>query len=347
MERISIGKTGIELSALGMGTIQITRLPWEESIRVVQDVHRLGVTWFDTAQGYLDSELRLGEAVHAFRDDVVLMTKSGAREPNKLREAIEASLKRLATSYIDIFLFHGGGAVQESGFADSGGLLETAREYVRRGKIKCLGFSAHRPEIALKALEFDELVIGMVPANFINREYIDAEFMERARSRGVTVIAMKPLGGGRIRAAGPSIRFLKQYPGLVPCIGIENAEEMRDNINYWDDDQTFSAEDESILSAERKVLGDRFCRMCGYCLPCPEDIPIPTVNFLEVFSMQMPRDRVITEKHTEAVEKVALCTECRTCVERCPYDLDIPAMIRANADFYREFVRSESSSPTE
>ncbi len=84
-------------------------------------------------------------------------------------------------------------------------------------------------------------------------------------------------------------------------------------------------------------MGARFCRGCGYCLPCPEDIPIPTVTFLKVFSMQMPRDQVITEEHDRAVELAKGCSECRQCVERCPYDLEIPDMLKENIRFYESF----------
>jgi predicted aldo/keto reductase-like oxidoreductase len=79
------------------------------------------------------------------------------------------------------------------------------------------------------------------------------------------------------------------------------------------------------------------CRGCGCCLPCPKEIPIPTVSFLKVYSMQMPREEVVTEEHARAVELARGCTECRQCVERCPYDLAIPEMLKENVGFYERF----------
>ena len=340
MEYIDLGKTDLRISPIGMGTIQITRLPWKESIRVVQDVCDLGVNWFDTAQGYLDSELRLGEAFQGMRDRVVIITKSGSKDTKTLTEHVHASLKRLQTDYIDVLFFHGGSAVDEKTFALSGGLLEAAEGFIREGKVRYLGFSAHRPEVALRALDYSKFVVSMVPANYINREYIDSEFMDKARRGKVAVIAMKPVGGGRIQSVGPSIRFLKTYGDLIPCIGIERASEMEENIRCWEDERGFSEEDRAILEDEKALLGDKFCRLCGYCLPCPEDIPIPTVNFLKVFSKQMPRDRVVTPDHADAVEKAANCTECRQCVDKCPYDLEIPDMLRENIEFYKQFAEN-------
>ena len=339
MKYRKLGTTDLQVSEIGMGTIQITRLPWAGSIKVVRKVAELGINWFDTAQGYLDSELRLGEAFRGMRNDVIIITKSGTQEPDTLREHVEASLRRLETDFIDVLFFHGAGVVESEKFAEPGGILEIAERFVDKGVVRYLGFSAHRPETALKALDIDQLKVSMVPANYINREYIDFEFMEKARTKNVAVIAMKPFGGGRISAIRPSLRFLKTYPKLFPCIGIEKVGEMRENIKTWGSSRSFSDEDDAVLREQRDLLGEKFCRLCGYCLPCPEEIPIPTVNFLKVFSMQMPREKVVTDKNAGAVEKVSACTECRQCVERCPYDLDIPEMIRENAAFYRKFAR--------
>ncbi len=343
MKRRKLGATGIDVSEIGMGTIQMTRLGWKESVEVIHGVYDLGVTWFDTAQGYFDAELRLGEAVRGFRDKVTVITKSGAGDADALAEHIEASLDRLRTDYIDVFFFHGGTAVVSEQFAAPGGLLETALRFVEQGKIRYLGFSAHRPAVALKALEFPELRVAMIPANYINREYVDGAFMREAIGKDVAVLAMKPFGGGRIDAVAPSLRFLKTYPDLIPCIGVDSVEQMAENIAIWEGPDVYGPSDESVLADRRRLLGDRFCRLCGYCLPCPEEIPIPTVNFLKVFSMQMPRDRVVTAAHTEAVEKAELCTACRQCVQRCPYDLEIPDMLKENAAFYHEFMSSGES----
>ena len=107
MNQRALGKTELQVSPIGMGTIQITRLPWHESIRVVRDVHELGINWFDTAQGYLDSELRLGEAFRGLRDNVIIITKSVAGDRKTLLSHVEASLGRLKTDYIDVFFSMG------------------------------------------------------------------------------------------------------------------------------------------------------------------------------------------------------------------------------------------------
>lgn len=222
-------------------------------------------------------------------------------------------------------------------FEAPGGLLETAESFISQGKIRHLGFSLHRLSLALKALEYSQLEVGMVPANFISREYIDGDFMSRARKKKVAVLAMKPFGGGRLEGYESCLRFLKTYPDLFPCTGVEKISEMEENIRIWESSGSFSKEDKKILEEQKNVLGDKFCRMCGYCLPCPEEIPIPQINMLKALGKQMARDKSVTKKRDEDVAKAELCTECRQCVKQCPYDLEIPEMLKENIALYREF----------
>jgi predicted aldo/keto reductase-like oxidoreductase len=319
-----------------MGVIQIGRRPWAESIEVVLGVLDLGINWFDTARAYGDTELRLGEALSGIRDQVIVMSKSHARDPETFRTHIDESLTRLQTDYLDVLFFHGGGAIEEDCFLAPGGMLETAHDAVQAGKARHLGFSAHRPELALRALDIPSMAVAMVPANFISREYIDGEVMAKARAQGVAVLAMKPFGGGRIDNPELCLNFLRTYPGLVPCIGIERVSEMAQNIRIWEDERPLTADDLAEMDRIRELLGDRFCRACDYCQPCPQDVPISTVAFARIYAKQMPREKVLKILE-EPVEQARACIECRECVERCPYDLDIPEMITENITFYEAF----------
>ncbi len=339
MKTIELGNTGIKISELGMGALQLTRLEWQQSIRMVREVFKLGVNWFDTAKGYGDSELRLGEAIKGIRDSVCIITKSPSSDPRKYMDDVDASLKRLQTDYIDVMLFHGCGAIEQDGFFEPGGLLETARKAVNSGKVRHIGFSAHSTEIAVKALDLDIMKVAMVPANFISREFIDGEFLDKAREKGVAVLAMKPFGGGRMGNARICLKFLKNYPGVIPVIGIEKTSEMAENIKIWDDNTPLTAADNIEIEKIKQLLGSRFCRMCNYCMPCPQGIEISTVTFLKVFSKQSPRDNVINDRNRACVEKARTCTNCLVCVDRCPFKLDVPGMLRENIQFFDEFSR--------
>ena len=335
MKRKLLGRTGLHLSELGMGTIQLARLEWKESIRLLREVRDMGVNFFDTGRGYFDSELRLAEAFKGMREDVVLITKSGAKTPEALKTDIDESLKRLGTDYIDIFMFHTAVALEQDCLWDMFGVIWDAKD---AGKIRCSGFSAHKVKLALRALQVSSLSVAMIPANFISREYIDGEFMSEAQKCDVGVLGMKPFGGGRITDVGPSLRFLKGYADLFPCIGIEHAGEMWENIGIWDSAEGLTEEDRDYIWGAKEILGNSFCRACGYCMPCPEGIRIPTVTFMQVYAKQMPRSWVVSDAHQEVMDQARKCTECRKCVEKCPFDLNIPEMLKDNIRFYEDFA---------
>jgi predicted aldo/keto reductase-like oxidoreductase len=328
MDFVKLNHFDIELSPLGMGTApMVTRVHGKKRVELVREVYDLGVNWFDTARGYGDSEIVLGEALQDIRGKVVVITKSTAQEPDLLATQIDESLERLKTDYVDVFLFHGGGAIKSKAFYGDGGLLETATKAKKAGKIRYLGFSAHSEALACDAVDIEELEFAMVPANFISTKYIDGEFMRTAKDRGMPVIAMKPFGGGRIQQADLCLRFLKQYSGLLPCVGVDRIDHMRDNLRYWEEAAEISKDDRDEIERIRDELGDRFCRQCGYCQPCPEDVPIIMMNLMEAWVKQFSAERLATS-FGNGVETARGCTECRECVEKCPYDLPIPEMIK-------------------
>lgn len=338
MERINFGTTGLQLSQLGMGTIQLSRVEMKRSVTLLREVMDLGVNWFDTAKGYFDSEIKMGKAFKGRRNKVIIISKAGAATSKELETTINERLTRLQTEYLDMFFFHGMGELENANFFSRGGILETAEKAVKEGKVRFLGFSAHRLDLAIKALDVDSFRAAMVPANFITREFIDGEFLAKARKKKIGVLAMKPLGGGRVDNPRVCLKFLKNYPDVFPCIGIERVEEMAENISIWNETGPLTREDKRELQRLKALLGDKFCRGCGYCMPCPEGINIHVVSFLKVLSRQMPCDKVVTRKNTEAVKRAGLCTECRQCVKKCPFNLDIPEMLKENIAYYRAFA---------
>ena len=326
MRRITLGKTGLQVSPLGMGALPFCRLEWQESIDVVRSVIDLGIKWFDTARAYGDSELRLGEALQGKRNEVVITSKSMADTPEELETHIDEILERLKTDYLDGFLFHGGEAVEQESFYAPGGLLEIAEDGVRAGKIRFLGFSAHSVSLAIKALDVESFSVAMVPANFISREFIDGDFRAKAREKEIAVLAMKPFGGGRIENPKLCLKFLKTYPDVIPCIGIGRTSEMAENIRFWEEGGPLTAQDLSEMQRLKELLGDRFCRGCGYCMPCPQEIRIWPVTFAKVFARQIPRDDYL-DWYGGLIERAKECVECRECVEKCPFHLSIPEML--------------------
>ena len=338
MERVVLDKTGLVLSPLGMGTVpMVTRIQGHGRVDLVRAVMDLGINWFDTSRNYGDAEEVLGEAFEGVRHEVVIISKSLARDADTLRQHLAVTLQGLRSDYLDVFLFHGGGALKQESFFAPGGLLETAEDAKRDGKVRFLGFSAHNVELAIKALDVASFDLAMVPANFMSVQYIEGAFMAKARQRGVTVLAMKPFGGGRLENARLCLKFLKGYPGVLPCVGIQKIEEMEENIRVWEEGGALTPEDLAEMARIRAELGDRFCRVCGYCMPCPNGISIFFVNLMQAWVKQLSKEALIATLGGP-VEQAKGCTECRECVEKCPYDLPIPEMLKENVALYERYT---------
>ena len=106
MNSVTLGKTGLQVSELGFGGIPIIPREFEEAVKVVRHCFESGMTFFDTANAYADSEKKIGKALESVRDKVIFATKSGKRDAEGVREHIGYSLDNLRTDHIDIYQFH-------------------------------------------------------------------------------------------------------------------------------------------------------------------------------------------------------------------------------------------------
>jgi aryl-alcohol dehydrogenase-like predicted oxidoreductase len=139
-----LGKTGLKVSEVGFGAIPIIRLSQEEAVRVLRRALEVGLTLFDTAHIYVDSEEKIGRALEEVRSQVVLASKTLKRDRRGSQEDLELSLRRLRTDYLDLYQLH-----QVSQEADletitgPGGALETMVRAQEKGYIRHQGFSSH------------------------------------------------------------------------------------------------------------------------------------------------------------------------------------------------------------
>jgi len=106
MEQVSLGETGLMVSEVGFGGIPLTRVSEDEAVALLRAAVDKGITYFDTARMYGDSELKMGRALEGRRDQVVLATKTMKRGGQEMTQEIEASLEALRTSYIDLYQMH-------------------------------------------------------------------------------------------------------------------------------------------------------------------------------------------------------------------------------------------------
>ncbi len=334
-----LGKTGLQVSRIGFGGIPIQRLTDEEAVKVVRRCLDLGVTFFDTANGYTTSEERIGKAIAGRRGRVVLATKTGARDKATAREHLHLSLKRLNTDYIDLWQFHGVSTFEAyDQVLGPGGAMETAREALQEGKIRHIGMSSHSMEVALKAVPSGYFETIQFPFNFVTREPA-LELLPLARKHDLGFIAMKPFSGGLLDRADLAIKYLLQFEGVLPDPGIEKVEEIEEIVKIVNGPWELTPQEWQELERMSQELGKRFCRRCEYCQPCPEGVRISTVMNIRSFWKRFPAARFFTGSFLEAAESVEKCAECGECEEKCPYHLPIREMLVENAEFYRTVKR--------
>jgi len=338
MRTVTLGKTGLTVSEFGFGGIPITRLAFKDAVAVVRYAFEQGITLFDTANAYRDSERKIGQALAPVRDEVICATKTSARDAKNAAKHVEKSLKSLRTSTIDLYQLHNVSNKEtlEKVLAP-GGAYEALEKARSQGTIRLIGLSSHSIPIAIKACRtglFDTL---QFPFNFIECEPVDKLFTV-AMEKGMGIIAMKALGGGLLQRADLCFRFLQQYPYVVPIPGIEDKRELEEIIDLYRSPRPPSKAEWNEIERTRAELGTRFCHRCEYCLPCKRGVQISMILGFRSNAKRFPPSAVISVWDS-AMRSLENCEECGECAEKCPYELPVPELLKESLSYFRNFVR--------
>ena len=335
MRYIPLGKTGLTVSELGFGGIPIIRLNEDEAVTVLRRAYESGITLFDTANAYRDSEKKMGHAMGDVRDKVIFATKTIRRDATGALQQLENSLQAMKTDYIDIYQFHQIGQENDwDRIAAPGGSMEAMIRAKDQGKIRYIGITSHNLEMAIKLVKTGLFSTVQFPFNFIEDAAKD-ELFAAARDYGMGILAMKPFGGGIIDNAEIAFRFLRQYPDVIALAGFDAPEKVDEVVSLYQKPNKVSKKDLKLMEKYRRELGREFCRRCEYCQPCPQGVMITAaMNYKVIASRMSPR--VAVELCKKPMESISLCTECRECIGRCPYQLAIPDILKTQYDQYEQ-----------
>jgi uncharacterized protein len=298
---------------------------------------QLGIRFFDTAHVYNDSEEKMGMALELVRDEVVLATKVWSKDAAGAAKELAMSFSRLRTRRIDLIQCHN---VSNQPDLDRvigpGGAYEALAQAKAENKVGAIGFSSHNPDIAVQAIRTGKFATLQFPFNFIEDDPQEKVFPV-AREWGMGLIAMKPLGGGLLDRADLCFRFLQQYPDVVPVPGIQSLGEINEIVGYYRERRPLVQDDRKHMQMIRNELGGRFCHRCEYCMPCEQGVQIPKVLLINSQVRRFsPKQLVFIAK--EAVASVEQCADCGECVEKCPYHLPVPDMLKENAETFKRFL---------
>lgn len=327
MEYRILGKTGLEISRLGFGGIPIQKIDAEGTRALISELVSEGVNFIDTARAYTVSEEYLGYALSGVRDKFVLATKSMARTRDGMARDIEASLKALGTSYIDLYQIHNPSPKDFEAVITEGGALEALIEAKRSGKIGHIGITLHSVELFKRAVELDWVETIMFPYNIVETQ--GEELISLCAKKNIGFICMKPLAGGAIDDPITALRFIASNPDVTVVIpGMADTNEIKENTRAIDSVAPLSDTEREKIAKIRELLGTNFCRRCNYCAPCTAGINIPSVFLLEgYFSRYDLKDWAIA-RYSKLEKTASDCVECGVCETRCPYNLPIREMLK-------------------
>ena len=336
MQTRVLGKTGLDVSAVGFGGIPIMRISEASAVKVLHRALDLGVNYIDTAAGYGDSQAKIGAAIGDRRDGLVLASKSGATTKEAILADVEESRRALQTDVIDLYQLHGVGEGGWETIAGPGGALEGLIAAKEVGHIGHIGFTSHSLEVALKLAELDVFETVQFPYNLVAREPGD-KLLPVSRKNELGFIVMKPMCGGQFDDAELAFKFLNAFPGLVAIPGIETAEEIEQIVAVVESGQTLTGDDADRADEIVQRLGKVFCRRCGYCQPCPEEIAITSALIFESLAKRMPTEIALNCAKGTA-EGAAKCTECGQCEDKCPYELPIRELLKVAGQDAEQFL---------
>ena len=337
MRKIRLGKTELMVTSTAMGCLPVQRCDEDYAVRLLRAAYEGGINYFDTANAYTDSEKKIGLALSDVRDQIIISTKSAARDKAGVLAHIENSLRMMKTDYIDLFQFHQVTEVPDPN--DPNGAYAGALEAKERGWIRHIGVTSHRVNIAEDCIASGLFETLQFPFSYISSER-DLALAQKCKEADMGYIAMKGLAGGMLNNARACHAFMKSYDNVVPIWGIQKLEELEQWLALAEEDPDLDEELGAFIRQERQELSGSFCRSCGYCMPCPAGIEIFNCARMNMLLRRSPWQQYMTDTWREKMEKINDCIGCHSCSSRCPYQLDTPNLLKYMLKDYREFYEA-------
>jgi uncharacterized protein len=303
----------------------------------------------------------VGKALKGWRDKVYLSTKNPIEDASgaNWRERLEKSLKKLDTDYIDFYHMWGiDWDTYEKSINVKNGPLEAALKAKEEGLIRHISFSFHdTPENMIRLIDTGVFETLLCQYNLLDRS--NEKGIAYAKEKGLGVVIMGPVGGGRLGAPSPAIRsllpgkinssaeialrFVLATPGVTCALsGMGSMDMVEENVRVASNDTPLTAEEIERINAsmeENKRMAELYCTGCNYCMPCPQEVNIPLnfqiMNHHRVYGItDYAKDqyRQIGTNEWMKGKKAEDCIECGICEEKCPQKIQIRKQLKETAE---------------
>lgn len=334
MKQIVLGKTGITTPQNAFGALPVQRVDMNMAVKLLRRAYEGGMTFFDTARAYSDSEEKLGEAFDGMRDKIFISSKTQAKTPEKFWSDLETTLKNLRTDYLDIYQFHCASVCYRPG--DGTGMYEAMVEAKKQGKIRHIGITAHLIGVAEDIVKSGLYETLQFPFSYLANER-EIKLVEDTEKAGMGFIAMKGLAGGLLTNSKACMAFMSKYNAL-PIWGIQREEELEEWLSFFNEDIEMTDEIAAFIEEDQKSLQGDFCRGCGYCMPCSVGIQINNCARMSQLIRRAPSANFLGEEWQGLMGKIEDCIDCGLCKSKCPYGLDTPNLLRKNLADYKDIL---------
>lgn len=338
MKRVTLGTTGITVPQNAFGALPVQRVDMEMASLILRRAYEGGMTFFDTARAYSDSEQKIGKALGEVRDKIFLASKTMARTPEAFWCDLEESLRMLQTDYIDIYQFHCVDTCYRPG--DGTGMYECMQKAKEQGKILHIGVTSHKLEVARECVKSGLYETMQYPLSYLSIDK-ELELVDMCKEQKMGFIAMKGLAGGLINNSRAAFAFMSQFDHVLPIWGIQKLKELEEWLGYMEHPPVLDEEITAFIEKEKLELTGDFCRGCGYCLPCPAEIPINNCARMSQMIRRAPSADWLSPQWQDNMKKIENCLNCGECKKRCPYELNTPELLKKNYEDYKKILAGE------
>ena len=338
MKSITLGKTGIVTPQNAFGALPIQRVDMNTAVKILRKAYDGGMTFYDTARAYSDSEEKLGAAFDGMRDKIFISSKTQAKNPEKFWSDLETTLKNLRTDYLDIYQFHCAGQCYKP--EDGTGMYEAMEKAKKQGKIRHIGITAHLIGVAEDIVKSGLYETLQFPFSYLANER-EIKLVEDCDKANIGFIAMKGLAGGLLTDSKACMAFMGEYNAL-PIWGIQRESELDEWLSFFEKDVKMNDDIKAFIEKERIELMGDFCRGCGYCMPCTVGIQINNCARMSQLIRRSPSANFLGEEWQGLMMKIEECVDCNLCKSKCPYGLDTPNLLRKNLEDYKNILAGKA-----
>jgi len=337
---ITLGSTGIQTPQNAFGALPIQRDDLETAATILRRAYEGGMTFFDTARAYSDSEEKIGYALSDVRDKIYIATKTMAQNTEDMKAQLDTSLNNLKTDHVDIYQFHCANRVFAPG--DGTGMYELMEDFKRQGMVRHIGITAHKIGIAEEAVDSGLYKTLQFPFSYLSGER-EVALIERCKEHNMGFIAMKGLAGGLINNSKMAYAAMTPYSNVLPIWGIQRMSELEEWLSYMEDAPQLTDEMNEAIEKDKAELVGEFCRGCGYCMPCPMGIQINNCARMSLMLRRAPSKNWLNEHWQEEMKKIPTCIECGACKSKCPCELNTPELLKKNYADYVSVLAGETT----